>query len=108
MNLKQQIMQNLTKDICEYLRLDENLFFCGGHINYRTCEGRKYFCYIAINDFGIPANFVKNFLGYADIRTVNVHYKNLRGWLYKFPHSQIGFDIKAIKEKCKDYLSVAA
>lgn len=108
MNLKRQIMENLTKDICEYLSLNEDFFFCGGHINHRTAEGRKYFCYIAVNDFSIPANFVRGFLGYKNTPTVEKHHKNLRSWLLKFPYSQTGIDIKNIKERCKDYLSEAA
>lgn len=101
-------MTQLTKDICEYLNLNEDFFFCGGHINHRTEEGRKYFCYIAVNEFGIPANFVRGYLGYYSTRSVENHYKNLRWWLYKFPYSQMGIDIKNLKELCKDYLSEAA
>lgn len=99
-------MDNLTKDICSYLNLNEDFFFCGGHINHRTAEGRKYFCYIAINEFSIPAKFVRSYLGFDHTATVERHYFNLRGWLYKFPYSQAGLDIKGIKEKCKDYLLI--
>jgi chromosomal replication initiation ATPase DnaA len=49
-----EIMDNIVKVICDYLRINEDLFFCAKR-QPRIMEARKYFCYFAHKIEKIPA-----------------------------------------------------
>lgn len=104
MNVSQDIMKMLATDICNYLKLDEDLFYCGGHVSNRVTEGRRYFCYISRDQFRVEKIFIKKFLGFANVATVDRHYANVQKGLSGYDSIQLKLDIKGIKELCKNYL----
>jgi hypothetical protein len=61
MNLKKRILNDLASVVCNYLKVNENLFFAGAQ-SERVKEARKYFCYVAIHTLYFPENIVSRFM----------------------------------------------
>jgi hypothetical protein len=101
MTLETKKLYQITEEICKYLNIDENLFFCAGHVAVRINEGRRYFCYVAGKIFNIPVVRVCKFLGYADNRTVERHIETIRSAYSKGRQPQLTKDIESIIQNCK-------
>jgi hypothetical protein len=101
MTLETKKLYQITEEICRYLNLDENLFFCAGHVAIRIHEGRRYFCYIAKKEFNIPVARICKFLGYDQNRTVWGHIENIRTMYSKDISPQLTKDIDTIIQNCK-------
>lgn len=55
-----EIMQERLRVICDYLRINEDLFFCSKN-HPRIIEARKYFCYLCYRVEKITAATISKF-----------------------------------------------
>lgn len=57
------LLSKIRRVICNYLRIDHNLFFLPANC-VRIQEAKRYFCYLAVTSKGIPPVLVAKYLGY--------------------------------------------
>ena len=94
---KKEILSIICKQVCNYLKIDNNLFFLPAQTP-RVQEAKRYFCYLAITETGINPQIVSKYLGYrnhgADI--VSNYNHRVRELIHK--SRQMELDIEGIKK----------
>tara|TARA_R110000868_G_scaffold256750_1_gene513867 strand:+ start:298 stop:603 length:306 start_codon:yes stop_codon:yes gene_type:complete len=93
----------LTKVICEYLRINENLFFIAKKTP-RIIEAKRYFSYIAYYEYNIPSSKISGYLGVCERRssiTIDRAKSIKRNFFYDMS-SQTVLDVQAILEILKN------
>lgn len=62
-----EIMQNIVSDVCNYLRVNEDLFFCSKY-DTRVLEAKMYVSFFAYYYFKIPPIRISKYLGLTEGR----------------------------------------
>lgn len=94
-----EILNKLTDIICDYLKINEDLFFCAyGHP--RIIEAKKYFSYFAYCKFKIPPSTVSGYLGVSAKRaSITIDRANsVRSVMYNEYSSQTVKDIEELEK----------
>lgn len=99
MNIRSSILYKLTKAVCEYLSIEEDLFFCSLK-STRIIEARRYVCYLGIKCFGIDSSSICKFLNYSTPRTVQDHHRLISGYHASKQDLQVVKDIENLENIC--------
>lgn len=94
-----EIMQERLRVICEYLRINENLFFCSKN-NPRIIEARRYFCYLCYKVEKIPAATISKFFtsSVQSSDVVKQRAKSIGEIIRVNQSSQTALDVEAIEK----------
>lgn len=100
MTLKQRLLYRICKEVCDYLKLDENLFFADKvSKNIRIQEGRKLVCYLAVKCFNIDFIFIARFMGYNRTERAKIAY-TLVDYSICVGNVQVEKDVEALERIC--------
>lgn len=62
-----KILTKLTKTVCVYLKVNEDLFFCAKN-DQRINSAKKYISYLAYYKFNIPLSVISSYMGVSEKR----------------------------------------
>lgn len=94
--MDKKLLEAITKEVCSYLNVDENLLFCQSH-ELRVQEAKRYICYFAIFQ-GVASTRIAKYFGYIgdDCRHVERHSEKVKDHMRQHVNSQLQRDIEKL------------
>ena len=62
-----QILEMIVREVCSYLKINEDLFFCDSS-SQRILEAKRYVCYFANIKYKIRPSVVSSYMGVKEKR----------------------------------------
>lgn len=92
-----EVLDKIVSDVCGYLRINEDLFFCSRQ-HPRITEAKKYVSYIGYIVYKIPPCIISGYLGVSEKRSsITIDRANsVKTALHYDSSSQTALDIEAL------------